>query len=612
MTRAARKGSRRNSAPGAMGAPGNDQEPTRSPDEIRRIVRQREEMCRDRCPGWEIFEVNREPGVEIEACDECNQLARAVGEPQLTDDDVAALPEAQRALARALAEPQDFERNPALSDAQFVEEIQRLLYDEDPATVGVIQDMLLERQMTLVELSQRFTSSEDWHAGPWDLKDTTKGVFEVSRATPMVDHYVLPAHWASALINGDYSGLEGDDEAELERFLARRQPGMAVDVEDERFSNRNDAGTFIGGDVATYTFHKGVAGAEGVAWYATTSASGKKYFAHVEVHARGESFPAPTIGTFTISKDLAAHAGKRFDTRDAAQRFAVELAWRAAIQLKRSRDATIAHIRTDIQHHRMPGDVLPKQLLDGFDLTTRGDMPELKTNPPWVTNALADAFDSLSSQVPPEWLPKLNNARGGPKNTFVAELREYGCGAYGCVLPTLDAGVVLKVTTDETESEFAAELAADLVAPICVHYYMAVSLAAGHEKRPIYLLWREAADDVGKIGKVVGVDAQHYIDEQHKAAQELYLALRGASPVRILIDERIRAWEAACEEMGDAVPELETLAQGMLAVFRDQRVFFGDIHAGNVGRVFRGGEQGLWVITDPGHVAVLAPRAGRS
>ena len=32
-------------------------------------------------------------------------------------------------------------------------------------------------------------------------------------------HFTLPAYWASALINGDYSGLTDDDEKELEKTL---------------------------------------------------------------------------------------------------------------------------------------------------------------------------------------------------------------------------------------------------------------------------------------------------------------------------------------------------------------------------------------------------------
>ena len=52
------------------------------------------EHCDAGCPGWGIFEVNREPELEIERCDECCYGST------LTDDDAALLPEAQAALRK--------------------------------------------------------------------------------------------------------------------------------------------------------------------------------------------------------------------------------------------------------------------------------------------------------------------------------------------------------------------------------------------------------------------------------------------------------------------------------------------------------------------------------
>jgi hypothetical protein len=67
-------------------------------DRIRAAVAARTERCDDQCPGWAVFDVNREPGIEIQACDECNQLARQFEQPTFTDEEFAALPEAQREL----------------------------------------------------------------------------------------------------------------------------------------------------------------------------------------------------------------------------------------------------------------------------------------------------------------------------------------------------------------------------------------------------------------------------------------------------------------------------------------------------------------------------------
>lgn len=67
--------------------------------------------------------------------------------------------------------------------------------------------------------------------------------------------YTLPAHWACALIYGDYSGLEDADQEELDRWLEAEQPGYCIDcAEEPYFATSNDAGT-LAGDVIEYTFH---------------------------------------------------------------------------------------------------------------------------------------------------------------------------------------------------------------------------------------------------------------------------------------------------------------------------------------------------------------------
>jgi hypothetical protein len=65
--------------------------------------------------------------------------------------------------------------------------------------------------------------------------------------------YILPAYWASYLINGDASGLEEEDQRACDAWLARNPGGSCVDCGESYFSHRNDAGT-LAGDVAEYTF----------------------------------------------------------------------------------------------------------------------------------------------------------------------------------------------------------------------------------------------------------------------------------------------------------------------------------------------------------------------
>jgi hypothetical protein len=220
--------------------------------------------------------------------------------------------------------------------------------------------------------------------------------------------------------------------------------------------------------------------------------------------------------------------------------------------------------------------------------------PDLIPNPPWVTKALADAYETMEERVPPKWLPKLTQT-GARRGTMTAKLKEYGCGVYGCVLPTLDPGVVVKVTTDVTEAQFATELAQTLPVRVTVDYHLAMRLAAEREGRPIYALWRESAEDVGKLAH------SDLISNQHEAAEAAYIEMhRTGTTTR----GAIKKWRQAVIAM-EADPELQFLARGMLKAYDETGVFFGDVHGGNVGKCVRDGKL-EWVIIDPGHVSVVS------
>ncbi len=231
-------------------------------------------------------------------------------------------------------------------------------------------------------------------------------------------------------------------------------------------------------------------------------------------------------------------------------------------------------------------------------------------NPAWVTSALAEHYELLDDKVPARWLPHLKSVTHSRKH-LLAEFTEFGCGAYGCVLATNDPNTVLKVTSDETEAEFAATMANDLVAPICVAYHLVVRLNATYQGAPIHLLWREAADHVGQIQQTLttphesdkGWRARLLIDTQHEAAQRAYAALREGKSAGTCAT-RIYQWVTSVEAWlaQTKVPELHPLARGILDVWKEQHVLFGDIHAGNLGFVPR---RNAWVITDPGNIAVI-------
>lgn len=69
----------------------------------------------------------------------------------------------------------------------------------------------------------------------------------------------LPAFWAPYLVNGDASGMDDDDVATCDAFLARTFGRKAhvcadVDLEDVYFSWRCDVPGHPGSDVADYVF----------------------------------------------------------------------------------------------------------------------------------------------------------------------------------------------------------------------------------------------------------------------------------------------------------------------------------------------------------------------
>lgn len=223
-------------------------------------------------------------------------------------------------------------------------------------------------------------------------------------------------------------------------------------------------------------------------------------------------------------------------------------------------------------------------------------------NPPWVTDVIARSYDTLQRHAP-RWLPRVSNIKHLHGPAVRGEIQEYGCGAYGCVLPTIDDNVVMKVTTDDTEAQFAAHLSHTLVVPICVTYHMVMQLPdESHKGRPMFFLWREAAELVGELPLESENPARAYklIDQQHKFAQDAYADLHAGSS---RMHGSLEKWLSACEAMRSE-PLMDELGAGMVRLFQEQRIFFGDVHAGNLGRVMRHGVN-HWVITDPGHIAVI-------
>jgi hypothetical protein len=87
------------------------------------------------------------------------------------------------------------------------------------------------------------------------------------------------------------------------------------------------------------------------------------------------------------------------------------------------------------------------------------------------------------------------------------KVEEYGCGHYGCVMPTNEMSVVCKLTTDISEARFVAQ-AMLLPETEGIVEYKGIYALRGEErsvgyghKRPMFILWRTEAFEVGALAR---------------------------------------------------------------------------------------------------------------
>lgn len=264
---------------------------------------------------------------------------------------------------------------------------------------------------------------------------------------------------------------------------------------------------------------------------------------------------------------------------------------------------------------------------------------------PWIDRTATALWSRIVAASPrPEWVPQQVTSRGS--KVSVAEL---GCGHYGCVMPTEDPKVVCKVTSDVTEATFivaAATLRGEPPEGI-VRYHGIYQLPEKHRGRDTFILWREAALDVG---------LPSFYSRDYRAknlATNLYdfktlanLAretLKGSSRRDALLEEARkyegRAWDICSDfaprsEFGPEGEKLSKRFKGALRLavalrlcdimaeimentdgsdmvgsalryYLQEGILLADVHTGNVGTVER---TSGWVITDPGHAVGLEGR----
>jgi Sec-independent protein translocase protein TatA len=279
-------------------------------------------------------------------------------------------------------------------------------------------------------------------------------------------------------------------------------------------------------------------------------------------------------------------------------------------------------------------------------------MGDLRANEtPWVDKALRPVWGRVEAAAPKRaWLPKSDS--GSSKKMKVVE---YGCGHYGCVMPTEDDEIVFKLTSDLTEAQFVAAALKIGDQPDGLVRYEAIYELPGvsHRGRPLFIIWREAATHVGLPIIYPGEKYDYernalrllgrFLDQFKQAAADVRERLKSGDMEQKLREaerHKQHAWEATMEfdwerahsnEVQRALSHLrgsDRLALGLaicrsltevmgntygsdligdtLGFYLERGILLADVHRYNVGTTPRSGK--TYVITDPGHAVFLDPK----
>lgn len=273
-------------------------------------------------------------------------------------------------------------------------------------------------------------------------------------------------------------------------------------------------------------------------------------------------------------------------------------------------------------------------------------------NPAWTISVLREHWGAIIKRVDPSWLPV--------RAPLCKGFQEYGQGHFGCVMPTGDPKVVCKVTSDVSEAGFVAIALSlpEIEYPEGLTRYCKVLAlpSTTYRGRPLFLLWREAAESVGGLTcyQAWGKTSPD-IREEIRFCNRLHSFQQFASVVRqSLLREPSRMVEAAklenwawgfvsdlwddgissskraiaqverlrgahrvaaalrvcgyLAEMMDSEPQ-GYLVGGALVYYLQRGILLADVHTNNIGKSLRYESRSpMWTITDPGHAVLLDNR----
>jgi hypothetical protein len=196
---------------------------------------------------------------------------------------------------------------------------------------------------------------------------------------------------------------------------------------------------------------------------------------------------------------------------------------------------------------------------------------------------------------------------------------EFGTGAYGTVIPTKTKGWVVKVTSDESEARFAAiAMSIGRFPPGMVKYKAAFHVSGTHSGRPIYILWRQEAN---QVGKAVHGRTKELLKDYYESAETSfwYVADHGRSAISALRSKSkpglLKRWLSPAAKASAAFQDARVVAGKLsrtrdgaslgkaILFYLDRGILLSDLHTGNVGIVGN-----HVVITDPGHMLLLNDR----
>lgn len=131
-----------------------------------------------------------------------------------------------------------------------------------------------------------------------------------------------------------------------------------------------------------------------------------------------------------------------------------------------------------------------------------GDLGELGIAFRAVERVINQAFPQLYDMVEERYLPREKPTPRGRVRRF----DHYGCGVYGCVLPTGDPNLVFKITTDISEVVYLEQAHNKERLPhgppegvVKFPFYLPFPEGVTYRRQPVYALWREAVDRPGGL-----------------------------------------------------------------------------------------------------------------